>query len=945
MIYNKTNINSINDSADFWHYKTGVNVFLADTQNKQTYENWSQWQDKPIPDELHEERKRNGEYNKGIAIVTGPIWRGKNKGKNLNGIDCDNKKAIEEICTKDGNTISLEELAKWTMVEQHKDNPDKAHIYIMSTRPFKNKSSTAINLELGKKIDDNTIPAIEVKCEKHIMFCTPSIHKDGYPYEILNCKEPALCDDFEYHLDNIFKKYGIPYLEPNNRTDNINSYSSLIPIDELFKSETTILKGHNRHEAVLRISESLIQRNKKILSVDKIRVLAYEWNQQHCKPPLDDKEFKRQWKDALKFTTRNSNKGVANKFDNDNHNNNDNNNIQDADTSLLEKIKEHCSELFVDQYNVPHVSIKMDKHGEILSLNSRRFKNLLYKICYNETKKLNSEKIEGILNILKADAEITGNLKYLDLRVGKTDDCTFFYDLTNSKWSVIKMTPSGWSIIDNDVPIMFKRYTQQPQVNPSLQYSNDIFDKFMDLVNVQDEDTRLLLKCYIISLFIPNIAKPILMIHGEQGSAKSTLQELIKMLVDPSIVKTLTFPRDINELIQQLSHNYIAYYDNVSIIKDWVSDVLCRAVTGSGFSKRQLYTDDDDIIYHFLRCIGLNGINIGATKADLLDRSIIILLERISKEKRKRNEEIWKKFNEIKSQLLGYIFDIIVKVINYKKQQGSIALTNGFNRMADWEEYAEIISRCMGYQYDKFLIVYQKNINIQVDEAIAASPLSMTVVELMDNKEDEWIGNATELSPELNEIAETKLKINIQRIKHWPKSPNQLSLRLNEAQTNLREKGIIIERYKDEKGHRKIKIRKVSSISPYRQELQIQAQNPNKSLDDTLHDTKMVSSNKNDKKQEQNNDFGRLDGVDDTLHSMSTREKIDSGLFTNPDISAKDLLLEEDYNYEPDIINNIFRPDKWGDWFCKNCTEKDDKWGMMKHDCKNNNNKNNFNKT
>jgi site-specific recombinase XerD len=53
----------------------------------------------------------------------------------------------------------------------------------------------------------------------------------------------------------------------------------------------------------------------------------------------------------------------------------------------------------------------------------------------------------------------------------------------------------------------------------------------------------------------PGMAKPILMLHGEQGSAKTTLQELIKTLVYPSIVKTLTFPRDINELVQQLSHN------------------------------------------------------------------------------------------------------------------------------------------------------------------------------------------------------------------------------------------------------------------------------------------------------------------------------------------------------------------------------------------------------
>jgi len=291
MSNNDSNINSINYFTDFWYYVIGVNIIPADTKEKKIDENWTQWQDKSISDELHEERKKNGEYNKGIAIVTGKIWRGKNKGKYLVGIDCDNKKAIEEICTKEGKIISLEKLSNWTIVEQHKDNPDKAHIYIIAAKPFKNKSSTAINLELNKDSDNNDIPAIEVKCEKHLMFCAPSIHRNGYPYEILDCKEPALCDEFEYHLNNIFKKSGILYLDSNNPNDNNNFYSSLIPIDELFKSETTILKGNNRHEALLRISESLIQRNKKILLVDKIKELAYEWNQQHCKPPLDDKEF------------------------------------------------------------------------------------------------------------------------------------------------------------------------------------------------------------------------------------------------------------------------------------------------------------------------------------------------------------------------------------------------------------------------------------------------------------------------------------------------------------------------------------------------------------------------------------------------------------------------------------------------------------------------------
>jgi energy-coupling factor transporter ATP-binding protein EcfA2 len=217
-------------------------------------------------------------------------------------------------------------------------------------------------------------------------------------------------------------------------------------------------------------------------------------------------------------------------------------------------------------------------------------------------------------------------------------------------------------------------------------YPPDIFDEFINLLNIKDDDNKLLLKCYIMALLIPEIPKPILMLHGEQGSAKSTLLELIKMLVDPSIIRTLAFSRDNNELVQKLSHNYISYFDNVSEIKDWISDQLCRAVTGSGFSKRQLYTDDDDIIYNFKGCLGFNGINLGATKADLLDRGIIIQLERITEEKRRKLEDIWSEFERIRSSLFGNIFDILVKVLQ-RKSEGGIKL-DGHPRMADFAEMA-----------------------------------------------------------------------------------------------------------------------------------------------------------------------------------------------------------------------------------------------------------------
>ena len=102
----------------------------------------------------------------------------------------------------------------------------------------------------------------------------------------------------------------------------------------------------------------------------------------------------------------------------------------------------------------------------------------------------------------------------------------------------------------------------------------------------------------------------ILQVHGEKGGAKSMLETLIKELVDPAKPKLLSTHKDRMEFIQQLAHNYLAYYDNLKYIPGWLSDEVCRAVTGSGSSKRKLYSDDDDIVYEYRRCLGFNGINV-----------------------------------------------------------------------------------------------------------------------------------------------------------------------------------------------------------------------------------------------------------------------------------------------------------------------------------------------
>jgi hypothetical protein len=73
----------LNDWSDFWFKDIGVNAIPADTKNKKINVSWKEYQDKPIPKEVHESRKKAGYYSNGIAIILGEVFRGPYQGNFL----------------------------------------------------------------------------------------------------------------------------------------------------------------------------------------------------------------------------------------------------------------------------------------------------------------------------------------------------------------------------------------------------------------------------------------------------------------------------------------------------------------------------------------------------------------------------------------------------------------------------------------------------------------------------------------------------------------------------------------------------------------------------------------------------------------------------------------------------------------------------------------------
>ena len=243
---------------------------------------------------------------------------------------------------------------------------------------------------------------------------------------------------------------------------------------------------------------------------------------------------------------------------------------------------------------------------------------------------------------------------------------------------MIRIDSNDWFIV-KDVPILF-RNSASPQVRPNKVHFKDALDRFVDLLNLKSDDMKLLYKVYLISCFIPEIAKPMFLISGSSGGAKTSLHTHTKMAIDPSIMTTTRFPETTNDLIQLLCHNYVVYFDNISYISSGLADDLCRAITGIGFLKRKLYKDDEDVVYFFRSIIGINGINLPSKRSDFINRGIVFESEGIDKNDRIRETKMVRDVEFLIPDMLGCIFDILTVVRRNKND--SIEIEKGFN---EWQ--------------------------------------------------------------------------------------------------------------------------------------------------------------------------------------------------------------------------------------------------------------------
>ncbi|MEI8223785.1 MAG: hypothetical protein WCG20_01540 [bacterium] len=461
----------------------------------------------------------------------------------------------------------------------------------------------------------------------------------------------------------------------------------------------------------------------------------------------------------------------------------------------LEIILNQNIELFHDEKQNPW--IRIDDEGVLKIYPCDGIKTALWcrSVLYQTLEKNpGRESIKSIIELLKAKALFDGPEHQLHNRVAWYKE-KILYDLTNSTWSTISISKDGWEVTKiNHEPILFKRYTHhKSQVDPQL--GGDV-RRILDFLNITDEDQKILFLVWIISCFIPGIPHPLAYVYGPQGSAKSSVSRITRELVDPSQLGIVTFPENNNELIQQLEHNWFSFFDNVSYVDQKLSDCLCKAITGIGVSKRELYTNDGDVIYNFKRCIGINGINLDGTQPDLLERSILFPLKRMDDSQRISEEKLFKGFQEEKALILGAIFTAVSNSMKIKDQ----IVLGSSPRMADFAIWGCAIAKSIGYSQEQFLNAYNRNIESQTDEAINNSDIAVTIRDFMSDKKT-WEGTPRELYQVLSESLWNERSISRLEL---PKNEVILSKKINQLEVPLGKIGITIER--ERSTHRTIRL-------------------------------------------------------------------------------------------------------------------------------------------
>jgi hypothetical protein len=448
------------------------------------------------------------------------------------------------------------------------------------------------------------------------------------------------------------------------------------------------------------------------------------------------------------------------------------------------------AELFhVDQ--VAYASVIVDGHRETWRVGSKAMGKYLSHRYFEQTKRIaGAQAVADAIRTLEGKAVFGGAEGKVYIRIANVGDVVYL-DLADRERRVARIDRQGWSIV-TDPPVRFVRPRgvmplPQPVAGGSL-------EELRPLVNIRTEPLWRLVVAWLVSALFPG-PYTYLVLFGQQGSAKTSTSRNLRFVADPNKSSVRAQPKNVHDLVIAAMNSVFIVLDNISYIEEWLSDALCRMSTGGGFSTRELFTDQDEVIIDVQRPGILNGITDIVARGDLLDRSILIELPSIADDERKTQVEMDREFEAAWPRVLGALLDAVSGVIRFTDSVNLELLP----RMADFARRGVALERALRWPEGSFMEAYRSVMSSAHAVALDASPLAHYVRELAESG---WQGTASELLAEVNAMLDGRGGVSQvsagpfrakPRPKGWPGSAHVLSNHLRRLEPNLRAFGVEIE--------------------------------------------------------------------------------------------------------------------------------------------------------
>lgn len=437
------------------------------------------------------------------------------------------------------------------------------------------------------------------------------------------------------------------------------------------------------------------------------------------------------------------------------------------------------AELFHSPDATAFADLIVNGHRETWPVRTKGFRRWLARRFFEATGGApNSEALQSALNVIEAKAHFDGPEREVYIRIGGLGD-KLYLDLGDEAWRAVEIDSDGWRVVD-EPPVRFRRAAgMQALPTPA---AGDSIKTLRHFLNVQGDNDFILVVAWALAVLRNRGPYPVIVLSGEQGSAKSTFSAILRSLLDPNTAPLRALPREDRDLFIAAKNGHILAFDNVSGLPAWISDTLCRLSTGGGFAVRQLYTDQDEVLFDAARPVILNGIEDIVTRPDLADRAIFLTLEAIPEERRRPERELWAEFNAARPQLLGTLLD----AVSHGLKRLADTRLETLPRMADFALWATACETAL-WTSGTFGTAYSGNRDEAVESIIEADPVGSAIRSLIGTR-TEWKGTASDLLDALNEQVGEKVR----KPKAWPSSAQALSGRVRRATTFLRKVGIDI---------------------------------------------------------------------------------------------------------------------------------------------------------